>query len=762
MALGVTVFAMMNTALLVVEDGKNQYYQETRLGDVFAQVAQIPGSALVKLDEIDGIGQVDGRLIKNIRVMMPDNKEDVITLKMISVKPAAGAERLNNYVVSAGEDLKQREDVLVGYDFYMAYGYKPNDPIAFVLDGNIYNLKVKGGVYAPEYVYIVQNETELFSDTTKYNIAFIDEKMLMDITGLDGLYNDLSFALEDGYGYEDVKDELEYELEKYGLISLYDRKDLLSYSMLEEEIRGGRSMSTSMPMTFVAMAGIVLYLMLKRLIEQERSQIGTLKAFGYSDGKILFHYIYYGLITGVVGAVMGILIGNNVTGSYIDFYLEYYKMPISNRITDYTYFYWGCFMAVAGGVGGAYFGARHVIKLSPAEAMRPKSPRPIRKDITKLFPILKVIFTARGFMAARNIIRNKVRSSFVVIGIVFTFGMMAMIGMMNGVMDAMLFNQFNHVLKYDAEIALAQDVPYQQGVESVLSLDGVTYAEGIMKTPVRVYNGFLMTGTTLVGIRQGSQIYKLYDDELKYNKKTDDSGIILSSMVADALQVEKGDSIYLAGPYFDSDRKIYVHDILTQSVGGSAYIDLGLLSGMMDRDVMVNALIIKYSDIGQIRETLINSEQVRKIEDKTETLAMYEQMLDSYAYLITVMQIVAVLIGFTIIYNTAVITMSERSREYATLRVIGLTIHEVREIMSFEYWLLCFAGIILGIPFAYMLNAGLQQAIDIDVFSWPSTIPLSAYVTAAVGCIGAVFFSNMTSVKTIRKLDLVEVLKERE
>jgi len=163
-----------------------------------------------------------------------------------------------------------------------------------------------------------------------------------------------------------------------------------------------------------------------------------------------------------------------------------------------------------------------------------------------------------------------------------------------------------------------------------------------------------------------------------------------------------------------------------------------------------------------IRETLLYSDQIQKIEDKAKTLELYESMLGSYDFLLVIMQIVAITIGFTIIYNTAVISMSERSREYATLRVLGLHVKEVKEIMSFEYWLLCFVGIILGIPFTRLLNYGLVNSIDVDAFSWPANVSTEAYIIGAIGCIIAVAIANLTSVKAIKKLDLVEVLKERE
>lgn len=761
MVIGVWTYTTMNTALHEIERGKDTYYEETRLGDAFATVAQIPKTTLTKLEEIDGIEQVDGRLIQNVRVNMPGNTEDVIRLHMISTVIGKNDERLNAYV-QTGDDIQNANDILVGYDFYDAYDYEPGDSITLIMNQKTYSFNVAGYVYSPEYVYIVENPGDIYSDNTKYNIAYMDEDIIMSILGMEGVYNDLSFSLEEGVIFDDVKDELEYALRKYGLVSLYEREDLFSYDMLEQEIAGGLSMATTIPMAFVSMAAVVLYLMLKRIIEQDRTQIGTLRAFGYSKFTVLFHYIFYGLVTGIIGAIIGLLTSYISVSPFMEIYLTYFKLPIGTEATNYSAFYIGGFWSVVGGAVGAYFGARSIIRLTPAEAMRPKSPKPIKGDIKNLLPFLPHIFNSRGLMAIRNISRSKIRSSFIVIGITFSYSMMVMIGMMTGMMDSMFTNQFEHVLKYDSEVLLDESVPYEQGVQSIMAMDEITYAEGVLKIPVALSNGHYETGTQLVGIKEGNYLYKVYDDDRKVNLQLTESGIILGSMAAKSLHVQKGDTIYISSPILDKDIKIYVDDVVVQSIGSSAYIDLNLLSTLLGEDIRLNSLIVRSSDIGTVREELLPSNSVVKIEDKVKTLEFYETLLGSYDFMIYIMQGLAVIIGFTIIYNTSIISMSERCREYATLRVLGLSIKEVKEIMSLEYWILCFLGILLGIPFALYLNTSLVNMMDIEVFSWPAVIPPSAYFTGAIGCILAVLFSNLSSAKAIAKLELVHVLKERE
>lgn len=760
-AIGVWTYTVMNTALIEIEEGKNAYYADRRLGDVFATVKQIPQNSLGRLRAIEGVKQVDGRLIQNVRVLLEDQPEDPIKLRLISTDKTASGLRLNDYKLT-GEDLFSPEDLLVGKDFFMAHFAGEKEDIALLINQKVQRFKVTGYVSSPEYVYIVENASELFSDATKYNIAFMDESVMMNLLGLEGIYNDLSFALEEGVVFEEVKDLLRDELEPYGLVNLYDREDLFSYKMLEEEISSGYSISTTLPMSFVAMAAIVLYLMMKRLIEQDRTQIGTLKAFGYSRWVILLHYMMYGLITGVIGVVLGLLVSYVSVSPYIGVYLDFYKLPISSDVNHFKYFYMSGIMGVLGGGMGAFLGAKSVIALNPAEAMRPKAPKAVKRDIKKLLPFLLYILNSRGFIAIRNIERSKVRSAFVVLGIVFSFSMIVMIGMMTDLIDSMFTNQFTHVLKYDAEMVFNQMMDYDTAVQEAMARDEIHYAEGILKIPVSMSNGHHNKGAELIGLKADGQLYKVYDDTRRINLKLGRDGIILGSTLSKKLEVKKGDFIYMSSPFWQDEMKIYVDEVVNQNIGSSAYMDLEHLSHLLNQKALVNALVIQSDDTAKLREALLSSSTIVKIEDKAKTLKMYEDLLDSFDFMIVFIQWIAVLISFIIIYNTAIISMSERSREYATLRVLGLSLSEVKEIMNFEYWVLCVIGILLGVPFARLINMGLINMMDIEVFAWPSEIPSYAYFVGAIGCILSVWLSNQTSARAIKKLDLVEVLKERE
>ncbi len=758
MATGIMMYVSMNTSMDVMEKSKEDYYESYRIADGFATVRSIPKSQLAEIESIEGIKKVNGRLVNEYDVYTEDENKDLV-LKIISTE--IGDEyRLNDY--KASNSLESSDEILIGESFFQGNDYKIGDKISFVINNRLVDFNVSGTVLSPEYVFIMKSASDFITDTTKYNIGFIEEEIYMKIIGSQGAYNDLAFLLEEGYTYEDVESQLKFALEKYGLMYLYPKKDHLSYSMLETELKSNKSTASSIPVVFVSMASIMLYLMLKRIIEQDREQIGMMKAFGYNNSSILLHYIFYGFTTGFLGGFIGILISSGLIKPFVDYFVTYYSLPISTYLSTYSYYIYGLSMSIIGGMLGGFFGAKSILSLSPSEAMRAKAPKLIKNDIIKKLPFLKIFLSNGGIMAVRNIGRNKVRSLFIVMGIVFSFGMIAVIGVMSLTMDGMFYDQYNLVMKYDGEIVLKNNINYEEALTSIDRIEDITYGEGMLKIGVGIYNGYKETNTVLIGLKDGNYLQKIYDENSDTNLKLKENEIILTSNVANKINVKKGDYVYIKSPHLYEDVKLYISDIANQTIGFDAYINFDLLNSLIGEKDSVNSIVFKGNEVGKIKNVLLNADNVNAVINKKEAQKTNEELLQSFSGMIEFMQIMTIIIAFSIIYNTASISLSERSREYATLRIMGMEVKEVCEIMDFEYWILCVVGIIFGYPFTIFLNSLVQNMVELDSMAMPTIVPTQAYVMGMIGCIIAVLLSNLYSKRVIKKLDLVEVLKERE
>ena len=191
-------------------------------------------------------------------------------------------------------------------------------------------------------------------------------------------------------------------------------------------------------------------------------------------------------------------------------------------------------------------------------------------------------------------------------------------------------------------------------------------------------------------------------------------------------------------------------------------MEIGALSALFHMPKTATSIILNTEDPGFLKEYLKNSTTVITVEDKAGMLQRLQDFMGMYSSMYFVMQVMSALVGFAIIYNTSTIALSERKREYATLRVIGLTVEEISGIMRFEYWVLGFFGVMLGVPFSRYLSMAMNAMMETSGFSMPSTIPLNAYVTGIVGSAAAILLAGWSAKKKIGQFDMVEVLKERD
>ena len=755
--IGIMMFMALNVAGEGLDMAMQKFYRDHRLADVFAKVDAMPKSAADMLSRIEGIEIAEARHVFEARVEVPGSDE-IITLRLIG---ATEDMELNRLLIT-GSPLTAENDLLVNTSFFSAHGMNEGDPITVFSGGRGFTFYVCGTAMSPEYAYITRGGADLLPDETGFGIGYISADSMGRLTNSTGIANDIVFALEGGYTFEDVKILLEDALSRYGLTALFDREDQLSYAFLKMEVEGLRSIASALPMIFVLMATAVLYLMIKRVIEQDRTQIGTLKALGYSNAKVLLHYLSYGAITGLVGGVIGFAGGYAMSGFYLEMFLQFFLLPEISNTVDPVYIIYAFILAVGGGVAGAFFGALKALRLSPSQAMRPENPKPVKYDIVSSLGFLRFVLTSRGNMALRSITRNWKRSVFVVIGVTFSFGLLTLSGSMDNMVDRLIMAQFTDIQIYGVKLPLIKPVQYDEAIEDAYSIGRVTRAEGLMEMPVQLKHKHLSTDTILMGIEQAAALYRIADTNLGVSYPPPTDGVILSSSIAARLGVGAGDSVAVSSPLLSEDIMIPITRVVEQNIGGGAYMELGALSALFGMPRTATSVVLDTDDLQSLKDHLRGSANIATIEDKDSTLQKYIDMMAMYSSIYLILQLTCVAVAFAIIYNTATISLSERKREYATLRVLGMTLKEVCEIMNFEYWVLTAVAMSLGVPFAVFLNGRMNAMVDMDMMSMPSTLPPNAFLVGVAGCVAAVLLSNFSARRRIKTFDMVEVLKERE
>jgi putative ABC transport system permease protein len=217
------------------------------------------------------------------------------------------------------------------------------------------------------------------------------------------------------------------------------------------------------------------------------------------------------------------------------------------------------------------------------------------------------------------------------------------------------------------------------------------------------------------------------------------SGIILSDRLAEKLDAKRGDIIYVSSRLLKDDIPLMVSDVAEMTMGQIGYMTIDSLAELFAINRSVTSVIFNANDTGKIRSYLNTASNVISVQDSEAIMEHSKMLMGPTSAVMVVVEIMAIAVAFAVIYNISSISLSEKKREYTTLRVLGLTVKEVGEIISFENWLLCFIGIILGIPCTKILITVYVDMVNSDLIKFPTTIPLYAYISGLIECIAVIF-----------------------
>jgi putative ABC transport system permease protein len=366
-------------------------------------------------------------------------------------------------------------------------------------------------------------------------------------------------------------------------------------------------------------------------------------------------------------------------------------------------------------------------------------------------------------MAVRNMSRTRFRSVFLVVGIAFSFALTALMGSFNELFDSMLMDQFKKVELYNVKVSLKAPAAADAALESGMRLPGVHRAEALLELPAKLRLEHLSEDVAMTALEADSQLFHLYDSERGTELSLPPGGLVLTDNLAGELKAKRGDILTVTTAYTgDDEYRLPVLGVFRSNLGRAAYITLDSLWETLESPRVLSALLLDAEDPNAVRQELEDAANVSAITDQGQTLRVYEDLIDAYAFMLYMMQLAGAGVAFAIITNTASISLSERKREYATMRVLGMHPREIGRVVAFEYWVLAALALPPGVGLTRLLKQGLSTIIRTEMFSFPVTTQPASYITAAVFCGLAVLLSNLLASRKIARFDMVEVLKERE
>ena len=756
-ASGVAVLVMSLSTLEALDATTASYYERNRFADVFANAVRVPMRVAERVRELPGVQSVDARVSRYATLDIEGFAEPVIG-RLLSIPERGQPLRSGRWV-----EPNRHDEVILNEPFAEAHGLVSGSKLSALVNGHHRNLTVVGTALSPEFVYSL-GPGALMPDDKRFGILWMGREALESAYDLEGAFNDLAVSLLRGADSQSVLDGIDRLLEPYGGVRAIARADQLSNWFVMNEINQLRTMSTIMPTIFLIVAAFLTYMVLTRLVATERSEIGLLKAFGYSHKEVAWHYMKLVVAIAVVGIVLGSVLGAAFGFDNTRRYAEFFRFPLLIYRPSPSAFLIATIVSVATTLAGAIGAAIRAASLPPAEAMRPPQPVVYREGRLAVSHLLARLDQPTR-IALRQIGRWPLRSLFTSVGIAMSLALLVMGLQWSDMVDEMAQKYFFDAQRQSMTIGLTE--PQGMGVlQDFRHLPGVMMAE-----PLRIVGADFAVGTrrhrgAITGLARGGILQPVHDDASGEDIPVPSGGLAVATRLAEKLGVSVGDQIWVE--IQEGKRpavQLPIVSLFETLIAMPVYMDIDALNRLLQERPSIgyaNLLVDKRAEPALFNE-LKSLPGIGSIMLKQAAIDSFHATIGEQLLIYTgIFALFAGALGFGVAYNSARIALSERGRELATLRVLGFTRREISYILLAEVAILIVAALPLGCIAGRGLTTLVAQLLDTELFRIPVTIEPSTYGLAVLLTLLATAGSAALVRRRIDRLDLIRVLKTRE
>lgn len=735
-AIGTGIFVGFNMEWYSIEGNTSSFFEKTGYAD-FRIISEKGYSAadLKKISDIDGVDNA-GRYV-SIAADVKERKDDAVALTVTT------NEKVSGVLITDGEkyDAKSTDGIWLSDKYAEVNDLKIGENITLAYKGIEMKGVIKGLVKAGEQLICVRDSSQLMPDYNTFGFAYISPVMYEKTIGRD-YYPQINVV--SSMSKKDFTEKADDALGNTAMILAKDES--ASYSNAHGEVEEGQTMGSILPTLFLLIAVLTMVTTMHRLTVKEKTQIGTLKALGFKNRRILRHYTSYAFMIGIIGSAIGVGLG-----FFIAWYImnpdgmmdTYFDMPEWKLyIPSFCYYILAAIIVVLTLIG--FLSVRKMLKGTAADALRPYSPKKMKPMIierTKLFH--KLSFGTRWNL--RDIVRHKSRSAMSLLGIVgCTLLIMASFGMRD-TMNSFLDTYYDGAMKYSSRIYFAENATNEQKNRLAEKYDADLSASISVQAEEKTVS------VDVYKIEHG--LIAFPGDDMDYVKLPDD-GALICERLADQFDVKEGDELTFSPFGTDNEYTVKISKIM-RSVSESIAISSDYAKEIKLPFAFDSAYTkTQKSDISA--DTCIKS-----IQSKQMIMDSFETFIDIFNTMIIILVLGALVLGIVVLYNLGVMSYTERYREMATLKVVGFKDKKIGQLLIGQNLWLSVFGVILGIPAGigaldYLLKA---LAGEYEMKMQVSVLSVAISIALTVGM--SLLVSLMVSRKN-KKIDMVEALKGAE
>lgn len=762
MACGLAMMIMARSLIYSLDSTRREYYEANRFGELFAHLKRAPNSIAERIAEIPGVAAVQSGISVQVTLDIPTLDE-----------PASGNARslpdfeqpqLNRLFLRSGRWLTpgSRREVLVGEAFATANQLKPGDTIAMLLNGRRQELQIAGIVLSPEFIFESRPGAAL-PDNRTYGVFWMPYTELASAFDLDGAFNYLSLTLAPGGSPRPVIAELDRLLTPYGGRGAYSREDHPSHIRVSDEIRVLTTVSIGFPLIFLSVAAFMTNAVLSRLLALQREQIAVLKAFGFTNQQIVFHYLKFAFVMVAGGTALGGVGGIFLGHKLVIMYHRFFRFPELVFRLDYNALMLALAVSVAAALAGVFSAVRRASRLPPAEAMRPEPPANYRPALIERTGIAH-LFSHSFRIAIRNLERKPMQAFFTVAGLAMATGILIVPSGFRDSVAQIMDYQWDTMQRQDLSIGLVEPAN-PSVVNNFRQLPGVITVEPFRAAAVRLSFGHRRRQVGLQGLPNNGHHTRIVDAS-SHEIVIPQHGLVVSSKLAEVLGAKIGDELIVEA--LEGKRSIGTVPLVGLSAdfaGVTAYMSMASLNRFLDEGDRVSGATFNVDEAhrSQFLRALKDTPRVSWVAIKNSLRENFRQTTAASIGLIqSIYMAFAIVVAFGVVYNNARISLAERARELATLRVIGFSRREVGAVLITELVILALIAVPIGLLMGTGFATAIFQAVNTETVRLPLVLTSGNYALAVLVVGIASVLSTLVVLRNLNHLDLVGALKAPE
>jgi putative ABC transport system permease protein len=759
---GIAMFVAYFSTFESLRRTRDVYYSTYRFADLFASAKRAPLSVVSDLAAIDGVSALDVRVVADVTLDIA-GLEEPVTGRLISMT-LPRRRSLNDVYLRRGREPEpgRPNEVLVSEAFAIARRLGPGDSVGAIINGRRRELRIVGVVLSPEYVYSIRSG-ELLPDPSRFGVFWMERRSLAAAFDMEGGFNDVALSFGPGASEPAIRDAVDRLLRPYGGFGAVARRFQVSNWFLENEFVQLQTAGVFVPVIFLLVAAFLLNVSLNRIVAIQREQIAALKAVGYTNAELARHYMAWSLAVSLAGAATGVAVGAWLGSGMTSMYNDFFRFPtLLYRLSLGTVLA-ALAIGSAAGLVGAVVAVRRVARLAPAVAMRPAAPASFHQTWIERAGLRRRL-SPEATMVLRNTVRQPARTALSALGVSLAVAVLIVGLFFIDSLDVLLRLQFETAQRQDVTVAFTQPVS-ASAIFELRRLPGVMSVESFRSAPVEIRSGQRTRQNVILGLPLEPVLNRVIDRNME-PVSIAPAGIVMSATLAGTLGVRPGQTAEIALLERGRSNKTVTLTALTDEYLGTAlYMERGALQRLIGEGDTVSGVFLR---VDRARETelyrrLKTLPAVSSVSLKHAALASFRETITRNMLILVFFNVgFAAIIAYGVVYNASRIILSERSRDLASLRVLGFSRAEVSRMLLGELAVIVALSLPVGLALGHALSTVVVRALESELYRFPLVItPRTQLFAVAVVLVSAII-SALIVRRRVDRLDLVAVLKTRE